>query len=277
MSSQSGYHRSDNAEVYRSNASFVYSSAYTAAVLQLLGPKVGDRVVDLGCGSGELTIQVAHAVGATGSVLGIDASQDMIDKATTLLKASTSNLENLTFAAQDGHSAPLAEQHSAYDKVFSNAALHWMKRSPSLVLSNVFTMLKPGGRFAAELGGYMNCVGVRGHLHVALRKRGVDPEQFDPWFFPSVQEYTALLEEAGFAVESCELVPRMTPLPKQSGLKGWLKTFAGPFLNAIESEEERVQVIQEVEEAVRPDCYNANSGTWCVMYVRLRVLAHKPE
>lgn len=123
----------------------------------------------------------------------------------------------------------------------------------------------------------MNCVGVRGHLHVALRKRGIDPDEFDPWFFPSVEEYTALLEEVGLTVDSCELVPRMTPLPKESGLKGWLKTFAGPFLNAIESEEERVQVIQEVEEAVRPDCYNASSGTWCVMYVRLRVLAHKPE
>ncbi len=151
-----------------------------------------------------------------------------------------------------------------------------MKRDPALVLANAYSYLKPGGRFAAEMGGFMNCVGVRGQLHASLRKRGLDPNKYDPWFFPTAPQYRRLLENAGFTVEVCELFPRMTELPRESGLKGWLKTFAGPFLNEFESEKEREKVVEEVEEALRPDCYDEKEGVWSVMYVRLRILAHKP-
>ena len=229
-------------------------------------------------GSGELTLEIAQAVGPTGSVLGLDASADMIDKARALLSTTNStSLAPLEFAVQDGHTPPVASQQGKFDKVFSNAALHWMKQSPSLVVSHMYALLRPGGRLAAELGGFMNCVGVRSHLHLALRKRGIDPTLYDPWFFPSAEEYTALLEAAGFKVESCMLVPRPTPLPRETGLRGWLKTFAGPFLNAMDNEDDKAKVVQEVEEALRPDCYDAQSGTWSVMYVRLRVLAHKSQ
>ena len=209
-------------------------------------------------------------------MVGQDASSDMIEKATALYQAAarSSDLASIEFVVQDGHDAP--SQHAQFDKVFSNAALHWMKRSPSQVLSNIYASLRPGGRFAAELGGFMNCIGVRSHLHLALRKRNLDPTPLDPWFFASPTQYTSLLQEAGFAVQSCELVPRLTPLPKETGLQGWLKTFAGPFLNPIEFEEERQQVVDEVVEALRPDAYDVECGIWSVMYVRLRVLAHKP-
>ncbi|GAC72139.1 hypothetical protein PANT_6c00084 [Moesziomyces antarcticus T-34] len=268
------YHRSDNAEVYRTNASFVYSNAFTAAVVKLLDPRPGDHVIDLGCGSGELTLEVASAVGPDGSVLGLDASADMIVKAQSLAaRSTTSSAAPIEFVVKDGHDAL---HDKTVDKVFSNAALHWMKRSPSAVVKNVYGVLRPGGRFAAEMGGHMNCVGVRGQLHRSLRQRGLDPTQYDPWFFPTPQEYRQLLLNAGFQVESCELVPRITPLPKESGLRGWLETFAGPFLNAIDAEQDKQAVVAEVEDALRPDCYDAESGVWSVMYVRLRVLAHKP-
>ncbi|TKY86155.1 hypothetical protein EX895_004980 [Sporisorium graminicola] len=271
----SGYHRSDDAQAYRRNASFVYSSEYTAPVLRLLDARPGERILDLGCGSGELTLQLAQLVGPSGTIVGVDASGDMIDKATALHQQSGSSddLAPVTFRVHDAHD-PFQEE-GQFDKVFSNAALHWMKRSPRQVLLNVHSSLKPGGRFAAELGGFMNCIGVRSHLHSALRKRNLDPALLDPWIFPSPEQYTFWLQDAGFTVDSCELVPRLTPLPKESGLKGWLSTFAGPFLNAIDSERVREEVVDEVEEALRPDAFDEQSGTWYVMYVRLRVRAHK--
>lgn len=201
----------------------------------------------------------------------------MIAKATSLHNSHPHphKLAAIQWTVQDGHDLLPSSQAGKYDRVFSNAALHWMKRDPSLVLARVYSALKPNGVFAAELGGFLNCVGIRSQLHGALKKRGVNPEEYDPWFFPSAEQYSAMLTKAGFEVESCELVPRITPLPKGSGLRGWLRTFAGPFLNAIVSEEERERVVEEVVEAVRPDCYDATSGIWSVMYVRLRVKARK--
>ena len=67
-----------NAATYNKNASFVYSAKYTAAVLDLLDAKPGERIVDLGCGTGELTLQIAEKVGADGSVVGLDSSADMV-------------------------------------------------------------------------------------------------------------------------------------------------------------------------------------------------------
>lgn len=148
-----------------------------------------------------------------------------------------------------------------------------MKASPSKVLEGVRESLKVGGVFAAEMGGFLNCVGVRSALHVCCRKRGLDPDQLDPWFFPTPKHYSQLAEAAGLQVTHCELVPRPTPLPASSGIKGWLRTFAGPFLNAFPSDEEKEETLQEVEDMLRPDCYDADEDVWTVMYVRLRIRA----
>lgn len=274
------YHRSENAEAYRKNASFVFSSEYTAPVLRLLDAQPADKILDLGCGSGELTMAIARILDANGCVTGQDISDDMIRQAKLDYEKQAKLLPDLgkaRFVVQDSHDTPNMYDAESFDKVFSNAALHWMKRSPATVLSNVYAVLRPGGRFAAEMGGFMNCLGVRSHLHLALKRRNVDPDRLDPWFFPTPAEYTKLLQAAGFTVESCQLVPRLTPLPKHSGLNGWLKTFAGPFLNAISLQQERDEIVSEVQDALRPDAYDAETEVWSVMYVRLRVLAHKPE
>lgn len=227
-----------------------------------------------------MTLDISRAVGSIGYVLGTDASEDMIDKASALyVSASASPASDLSpaeFMVHDAHDTLPLSRLGSFDKVLSNAALHWMKRSPSTVARGVRDALRPGGRFAAEFGGSMNCVGIRGSLHQALRKRGVDREELDPWYFPTPKEYTELLEHEGFVVDSCDLVPRITPLGKDVGLRGWLKTFAGPFLNVL-NEEEREAVVTEVEEAARPDCFDRRTGTWSVMYVRLRVLAFKTQ
>ncbi|SPO37189.1 related to ERG6 - Delta(24)-sterol C-methyltransferase [Pseudozyma flocculosa] len=284
------YHRSDNAEAYRQNASFVYSPAYTSPVLGLLDAKAGER-------SGELTLDVARLISrpeqaatAAGHVLGIDASADMIDKATRLRDAAAAAAaaaaaqqgdpdglgDRVKFRVLDGHELATGLGHDlegTFDKVFSNAALHWMKASPSQVIRGVRTALKRGGVFAAEMGGFLNCIGIRALLHQSCRRRGVDPDAVDPWFFPTAEQYSALLIEGGFEVRHCELVPRLTALPPSSGLRGWLSTFAGPFLNAFDDEGTRGAVLDEVEAALRPDCYDAAEDRWSIMYVRLRIRA----
>jgi len=115
--------------------------------------------------------------------------------------------------------------------------------------------------------------GIRAAIHHILRARGHDPSLIDPWYFPSADEYKALLEHQGFDVQSSSLHPRLTPLSK-SGLRGWLdlfgrKTFLESF-NDVEAD----QIMSEVEEMCGIDLKDSK-GNWTVVYVRLRFAAIK--
>lgn len=167
----------------------VYSDANTAPVLRLLDAQAGEHILDVGCGSGELTAKIASLVGPTGSVVGTDVSEDMIRAAKAGMSSiSTSGASlNLSYDIADGCSlsdwvqADRSRRAGQFDKVFSSAAMHWMIRAPERVVEGVWQALKPGGVFAAEMGGFMNVIGVRGHLHYVLKKYGVDPKTVDPW------------------------------------------------------------------------------------------------
>lgn len=132
-------------------------------------------------------------------------------------------------------------------------------------------MLKPGGRFVGEMGGFMNCIGVRATLHVALRKRGYDPIPVDPWFFPGVQEYTRLLEEGGFEVKHISLNPRFTPL-EDGGVAGWMRLFARHTILGGLKDEEAKEVIEEVSDVCSVDLKDSD-GKEAMMYMRLRFVA----
>jgi SAM-dependent methyltransferase len=154
--------------------------------------------------------------------------------------------------------------------VFSNAALHWMRR-PDEVIVGVARALRPGGRFVGEFGGAGNIVAIKTALFAAMRRRGIDPEPLSPWYYPSAEEYRGRLEAHGFQVRSIALFPRPTPQP--GDISGWLETFTGAFLSAL-PEEARPGFIAEVREALRPALLNAD-GIWVVDYVRLRFAAEK--
>jgi trans-aconitate methyltransferase len=242
-----------NPESYAKNARFV--SELGAPLLALLGPKPGERILDLGCGDGALTEKIA-ATGAT--VFGIDASLP-------LLQAARSRA--LAVALMDGHS--LAAK-PAFDAVFSNAAIHWMKQ-PERVVEGVANCLKPGGRFVGEFGGKGNVDKIRAALHGALRNRNIDPWQVDPWYYASPEEYTELLERFGFVVDFIELIPRPTKLP--ADLSDWLEVFAQPFSQAVRTSE-RKEFLQEVRRELEPILRDAQ-GNWFADYVRLRFHATK--
>ncbi|HLP41206.1 MAG TPA: methyltransferase domain-containing protein, partial [Fibrobacteria bacterium] len=155
-----------------------------------------------------------------------------------------------------------------FDAVFSNAALHWMK-DPDAVIAGVCRALRPGGRFVAEMGGHLCVDRIRKALWRALGRRGIDPAAFDPWYFPTAEEYRDRLEAHGFVVESMELFPRPTPLP--GSVLGWLETFANPFLAPLTSAD-RLLFLEEVRDDLAPELRDAE-GRWTADYTRLRFRA----
>ncbi len=236
---------------YAENARFVADLGMP--VLELLAPQAGERILDLGCGDGALTLKLKE-LGV--DVLGVDASAEQIAAAKDLgLEAAVADGENLTFDTE-------------FDAVFSNAALHWMK-DPDAVIAGVKRALKPGGRFVGEMGGYMNVATLRAVCRLALQQRGIDPDAHDPWYFPSPAGYSARLEAAGFAVRSIALIPRQTPLP--GDIRGWLETFAESFTGAVAAAE-RPALLDEIADAVAP-MLRDEAGNWTADYVRLRFRA----
>jgi SAM-dependent methyltransferase len=155
--------------------------------------------------------------------------------------------------------------------VFSNAALHWMRR-PDAVIAGVQRALVPGGRFVGEFGGHGNVAAITVALVAVLERRGLDGAAAIPWYFPTPEDWRRRLEAQGFTVESLELIPRPTPLP--TDMAGWLDTFAGAFLGRLPAPQ-RATARDEVLDLLRP-CQCDERGRWTADYVRLRFAARLP-
>jgi SAM-dependent methyltransferase len=236
---------------YATHARFV--SDLGAPVVDLLAPKPGERILDLGCGDGALTRKLVE-LGC--DVVGVDSSAPQIEAARALgLDARVASGERLDFSGE-------------FDAVFSNAALHWMKAADD-VIAGVFRALRTGGRFVGEFGGHGCVHEIRTALVGALNRRGIDGESLVPWYFPTAGEYKARLERGGFRVDFIALIPRPTPLP--GDLVGWFETFGETFTSAL-LPEARAEYLQEVRSALEPRLRDG-SGTWIADYVRLRFAA----
>ena len=223
-----------DAEKYAQDFSFV--PKHGADLIGMLDRETVHTVLDLGCGGGVLTKQLSEA---GFSVLGMDASETQLQ--------------------------------TPVDAVFSNAVLHWIPRGkhPQL-LSCVYRALLPHGQFVFECGGYGNANAIHSALRQAFGKRHLD-YRF-AFYFPTVGEYTPLLEQAGFKVVSAELFDRPTPLKGENGLEDWIRMFLKePFqsLSAAQTDE----IIAEAVESLRPTLYC--NGVWIADYVRLRCKAIK--
>jgi trans-aconitate methyltransferase len=239
-----------NADDYARHAGFV--PALGEDVLAMLAPARAERVLDLGCGDGVLTRRIRES-GA--EVVGLEPDPAL---------AARARENGLTVLQQDAHAAFGSR---AFDAVFSNAALHWM-REPARVLANVRAALRPGGRFVAEQGGFANVAAVRTALVAALEAAGHVPPG-DPWDFPTAAAQHRRLEAAGFQVVSIALIPRPTPLP--TGIAGWLATFADPYLGRLPPGD-RAAVLHDVERRLAP-VLRDETGRWFADYVRLRFAA----
>jgi SAM-dependent methyltransferase len=239
-------------EGYARHARFV--AELGLPVVELLAPRPGERILDLGCGDGALTEKLS-ALGC--EVVGVDSSPAQVEATRGRgVEAYVVDARNLPFAAE-------------FDAVFSNAALHWMGE-PDAVIAGVARALRPAGRFVGEMGGQGNIATILDALDAVLAQRGVEAATLNPWTFPSAEDYRAWLERRGFTVDAIALFPRPTVLP--GDIAGWLETFAGSFLAPFAGDE-RQAVIDELREALAPRLRDAG-GTWTADYVRLRFAAH---
>ncbi|WP_066190012.1 class I SAM-dependent methyltransferase [Gracilibacillus timonensis] len=246
-----------NADLYDGNHAFV--SQYGESVMDLLAPKKGEKILDAGCGTGDLANQL-HQRGA--HVIGIDQSQNMIQQA-------QHKYPDITFEVQD--MLTLA-YHDTFDAVFSNATLHWIKQ-PRQALQSIYNSLHTGGRLVAELGGKGNVQLITDAIIQQIERMDIPytQEQF-PWYFPSIGEYTSLMEEVGFTVTFAHHFDRPTPLAGEDGLRNWIEMFAGSIL-AEQPDTLKEQLIQQVEQSLREVLYQ--DGQWVADYKRLRVIGVK--
>jgi trans-aconitate methyltransferase len=239
-----------DAREYEEKAGFV--AHLGQAVLAWLGAAPGENILDLGCGEGVLTV----LIGATGAeVVGLDSSASMVKAA---------RLRGLEVMEADMHDFVLQRR---FDAVFTNAVLHWTT-DVDAVVQRVRAHLKPGGRFVGEFGSFGNVAALAVAVKAGLRLRGWEENGFR-WYFPTKEEFCRVLEDGGFEVERCELIPRPTPLA--AGMMAWMETFARPFvLHLPEAERREVFLIAEnLLKGVLSD----NEGRWQADYSRLRFQA----
>lgn len=187
-------------------------------------------------------------------MVGIDNSPELIEAA----RAAGIDAELLDAAGMDFD--------ACFDAAFSNAVLHWIP-DRAAVADAVFRALRPGGRFAGEMGGEGNLRRLREALDEELVIRGyVPPLEATNWY-ASAEEFAAVYEAAGFVGIDARLIDRPTPL--DHGIAAWVTTFRCGWLDrAGVPEGER----REIAEAVA-----GRFGSNIADYVRLRFIMRKPN
>lgn len=221
------------------------------AALDLLDPQRGEHILDVGCGDGTLTLKIKE-IGA--DVVGIDNSLSMVGAA---------KAKGLDVRLMDAAQLKFGE---AFDAAFSNATLHWVLDKERAARA-IWFALKPGGRFAGEMGGEGNLARLREALDDELVARGYGPPTYAANWYPSVEEFVALYESAGFIDIDARLIERPTSL--DHGIAAWVTTFRAGWLD-------RAGVPAE-ERAAIADAVAARVGTNIADYVRLRFIMRKPH
>lgn len=247
-----------NANLYDDKHSFVFK--YGEDLVKFLNPQQNERILDLGCGTGYLASVIANS-GAT--VVGIDNSIEMVTKAKT-------EYPQLEFQVQSACDFSFNEP---FDAIFSNAVLHWIKEKEE-VIDCMYKNLKKSGRVILEMGGKRNVEKIINTLLRCLRKHGFGKNtDIEVWYFPSISEYTGLLEERGFLVTYAELYNRETKLDDtKDGIKDWLKMFGTMYLQGINNDALDA-ILDEVQENLKPVLFK--NGNWYADYKRLRIYAVK--
>lgn len=244
-----------DAHKYTSDFSFVHQ--YGNSVLDLIDADEGSTALDLGCGNGALT----KALQEKGYVVqGMDASAE-------LLTVARKNYPDIDFVQGDATDFSV---YSPFDVVFSNAVFHWIdKEHQKNMLTCIYNALKPGGQLVFEFGGHGNNQRIHNALSTVFSEYGYPYKM--PFYFPTISEYTTLLENNGFRVHYAVLFDRLTELKGENGLRDWINMFVKTPFTVVESEEEKEAIINKSIDLLRHDLYVNN--TWYADYVRLRIKA----
>jgi SAM-dependent methyltransferase len=220
------------------------------AALDLLDPQPGERILDVGCGEGTLTRKIVER-GAI--VLGVDNSSEMI------AAARAKGVDALLLPAED------MQFFTEFDAAFSNATLHWVLQKEQAARA-IFRALKPGGRFAGEMGGEGNLEKLREALDEELIIRGYAPPVEASNWYASPEEFASVYEGAGFGEVDARLIERPTAI--EHGVAAWVTTFRKGWLDRAQvPEEERGEIGAAVAD---------RTGSNVADYVRLRFIMRKP-
>lgn len=244
-----------NAGLYSDKHAFVWQLG--AGVVELLNPQPNEHILDLGCGTGELTAQIAQS-GAR--VIGLDASTEM-------LRSAQERFPELEWREGDAQNF---DAGTDFDAVFSNATIHWLGDHEALTRS-VYRTLKSGGRFVGEFGGRGNVRELDASLGRAAHELGLTAYQ-SPNTFPTLQEWAQSLESGGLEPRFLQLFARPTPLEGEEGLRNWWRQFRALYLGSL-SGDERDAVLHRAQEFAAPKLRNENG--FFADYVRLRFVAVK--
>lgn len=247
-----------DAHIYDTSLKFV--ADFGRELIDLLKPEKGETILDLGCGTGDLTNEIASK-GA--KVIGLDQSESMLEKART-------KFGEIEFVNADAASFQLPEK---VDAVFSNAALHWITKQDQ-VLNSIYNNLKPNGRLVAELGAKGNVEKIVNSIQTVIKNEDYKPvEMSDIFYFPSPGEYATLLEKNGFRVEFMQLFERPTMIMNvPQGFIDWIKVF-GILLFQNVPLNQRPPLITKAAELMAQKL--EKDERYFADYIRLRVVARK--
>jgi trans-aconitate methyltransferase len=248
-----------NSTLYDNSHDFV--SKYGKGILSYLNPKPAETILDLGCGTGDLTKEI-FLTGAR--VVGVDSSSEMITKA----KAKFPEIE---FHQMDARELKFDDK---FDAIFSNAVLHWIPQK-EIVISKMHSHLKENGRIVLEFGGKGNNQQMLKVLREVFLQRGyADNAKIDYWYYPSIGEYSTELEKQNFRVTHAEHFDRITPLKSDQGIKDWFLMF-GDYLFVDISDNEKNDILDEVQDKLKATHFI--DGVWNADYKRLRIVAIKEK
>jgi trans-aconitate methyltransferase len=231
-----------------------------------------EKVLDIGCGDGKITAEIAKTVSA-GNVIGIDNSEEMIRLANQTYP--TTELPNLKFELLEAQKIDYGDK---FDVVFSNAVLHWIKDHASL-LQKIFRSLKPGGRALLQMGGSGNASEIIGVLSVLTKN---DPWQVyftdfeSPYYFYSPKDYKPWVRQTGFRKSRIELIPKEMIHENRNELEGWIRTTWHPYLKPV-PKKLRKKFIKEIAENYLKSYPETALGTIKVKMIRLEVDLVKPN
>jgi trans-aconitate 2-methyltransferase len=243
-----------DSSLYEDRHSFVWKAG--ADLLELLNPKAGERILDVGCGTGHLTALIA---GRGAEVVGLDASVSMVAQA-------RQNFPKLKFQLADARNFRV---ETPFDAVFSNAALHWV-REPEKAIESMALALKPRGRLVIEMGGQGNITKIMAASEGVLREAGYKARHL--WYFPSIGEYASLLEKHGFVIARAHNFARETKLEHpERGMREWLEMFGGAYFDDVPVAE-REALVRKIEARLRPVLWR--DGAWFADYRRLRIVGY---
>ena len=247
-----------DAQLYNTKHDFVFN--YGSALIELLKPKTGELILDLGCGAGQLTAKIASS---STEVIGMDASESMIASA-------KKNFPDLDFRVANAEDFNFPEK---FDAIFSNAALHWVKDYKAAAI-NMLRHLKKNGRVVLEFGGKGNVQKIETTVKAVLLEKGYQNQaNINLWYFPSGAEYTTVLEQTGFDIRLAELYDRPTKLADaESGITDWLSMFGKRFFEGI-PDVEAESIKNEVQTRLKTTLLKEDG--WYADYRRLRIIAYK--